>query len=414
MLTRKGVLKIISSSILILILIFGYFVYNIFTQFKKLNQGELSSTIDLDTIPFTYSSSGHIVVQVKVQGSKKSYPFILDSGAPTYFFNNHTEEFDLSSNGWSIGKGSSGNWFFSGIKKIRSLSIGNYTFKNLNAETIYNNFGCSDQIYGLIGIGVMKHLVWQIDFKNNLIIASKRLEDVELSENKIEIPLTENRYGHHLHASIKMHVSKFKKSVLIDLGSNGTLGIKEDHILEDSLGLHPKILDGIASEGLGGSNPSEQKEKLFLLDTLYFGTSQFTPINVPIDTSPEGLNMLGLGFLKNYRTTLSWSDKILILEPYDSIQTYLWNTFGFSLKFDDDLNKVVVKGIYRETSASISGLPLNAEVISINDYLFTNEASLCSYRSLKLKKDTVLLKAKYKGVISEHHLIRQPVFSTID
>ena len=410
---KKSVLKIIGIFLIIVVLVLSYFVYNTLTQFKKLNKGEIVSNIELDTIPFTYSNSGHIIIDVKVQGSEKPYPFILDSGAPSFIFTNHLKEFDLTSNGWALGKGSTGNWTFNRIKRVESLSLGKFDFENLNVESQAFRSSCSDEIYGFLGIGIMKHLVWQIDFKKSIILVSKRLEDLDFSENKIEIPLTEGKYGHHLNVSLRMRNTKFKKSALVDLGSNTTLSLKEDHILEESLALESKIIYGIGSEGLGGTS-SESSEKIYLLDTLYFSYSNLTSINIPIHTSPKGLNMLGLDFFKNYITTISWTDKKLILEPYDSAQTYIWNNFGFSLKFDSKLDKVIVKSVTEETPASNAGLPLNADVISIGEYQFTDEASLCSYRRLKTKKDTISLKTKYEGVISEYQLVRQPIFSISD
>ena len=175
--------------------------------------------------------------------------------------------------------------------------------------------------------------------------------------------------------------------------------------------LNYKTIHGNASEGLGGVNKSVVKEKIYLLDTLYFSYSPYTTHHLPIRTTPNGLNMLGLGFFKKYRTTLSCKEAKLILEPYDSVQSFIWKTAGFSTKYDVDLKKVIVKNITENSPASRAEVPLYAEVISINDHVFTDEASLCNYYNEKIDGDSLFLKVKDHGVPKEYNLAKQPIFS---
>ena len=407
----KKILKGIGFLFLIAIIIASYLIYNIINQHNKLLSGELINETVLEEIPFTYSSTGHMLIQVKIEGSNQSYPFILDSGASNFIFSNHLNEFDLNSNGYGIGLGANGNFFLTKIRKIDSLQIGKIKFKNLNANQKDFNFSCSENVYGLIGIGVMHHLVWQIDFKNKTILISKKLENLSFGENKIEIPLLKNERSNHLNAVIQFKKNGKTKSALVDLGSNTNLTIQEKTILRDSLPLNSKNIKGTSSQGLGGESSSDSNEKIYLLDSLFFNKTNYSVIKFPINSTPAGLSLLGLGFFENYKTTISWEDKKLILEPYDSVQNFIWNTAGFSTKYDKDLQKVIIKSITENTAASDSKIPLNAEIISINEYLFTDEASYCNYREAKIKPDTLNLKVKDStGIIKEFQIIKQPVF----
>lgn len=407
----RNILKGIGLLFAVGIIIASYFIYNIATQHKKMNQGELLNETVLDTIPFTYSSSGHILINVIIEGSETAYPFILDSGASNFIFNDHADEFDLDFNGWAIGLGANGNFFIPKIKKIDSLQIGNLKFKNINAEQTEFNFNCSDNIYGLIGIGVMKHLVWQIDFENKNILVSKTIEDLSFNENSIEIPLLKNKRSNHLRAILKFGKYRKTKSALVDLGSNSTLTLLEKSILKDSLQLKFKEINGKMSQGLGGENDSKIKEKYYLLDSLFFDKSTFSVANIPLSSSPNGLNLLGLSFFDKYRTTISWKDEKLILEPYDSIPNFIWNSAGFSTKFDYNLNRVIVNSVTENTAASEANVPLLSEIISINKHIFSDEASYCDYRYSKNKSDTLNLKVKDSiGAIKELVLIKKPIF----
>lgn len=396
---------------LIALLIASYLIYNVLNQHEKLGSGELINETVLDTIPFTYSSSGHMLIQVNIEGSNQSYPFILDSGASNFIFSNHVDEFDLDANGYGFGIGANGNFFFTKIREIDSLQIGNLKFKNLNADQKEFNFSCTEKTYGLIGIGVMRHLVWQIDFKNKTILVSKKLKDLPFCKNLIEIPLLRNKKSNHLKAVIQFKKDGKTKSALVDLGSNSGLTIKEKTILRDSLPLNSKSINGSLSQGLGGDNSSESKEKIYLLDSLFFNNTTFSVTKFPVNSTPGGLSLLGLGFFENYKTTISWEDEKMILEPYDSVQNFIWKTAGFSAKFDKDLQKVIIKSITENTAASNSKIPLNAEIISINQHVFTDEASYCDYRGAKIKPDTLNLKVKNSvGIIKEFIIIKEPVF----
>ena len=406
----KKVLKITGVLLIIIILLITGLVINTFSQFKKLNSGKLATEFITDTIPFYYSNSKHILIDVNVEGSDKKYPFILDSGASNFIFSNHVEEFDLETNGKSIGMGATGNIFFSNIREIDSLKINNLFFKDLNANEQELNFNCIDDVYGLIGAGLMQHLVWQIDFKTKQIIVSKRLEDLNIGENIIEIPLKENPYSHHLSMSVKFNNGRKNKSVLLDLGNSGILSIDEKLAIEDSLNFKKKIIDGKISMGLGGESKSLKKEKYYLIDTIHFNKTSFNIQKVPVNTTPKGIDILGLGFFKNYKTTISWADKKLILEPYDNESDFIWKTSGFISRFNKELDKTIIKGIIEGTPASREKIPLNAEIISINGKKFLTESDYCDYKK-SIKKDTINLTIKDKGEIKNYALIREAIFN---
>nr|WP_319400411.1 hypothetical protein [uncultured Carboxylicivirga sp.] len=93
---------LILTSVVILLTFVGaaYFLYSISRSFKKLNQGVLSSEFVTDTIPFRYSCSGHILIDVKVNEGKSFSLFILDSGASNIVFKRFSEEMSFENNGF--------------------------------------------------------------------------------------------------------------------------------------------------------------------------------------------------------------------------------------------------------------------------------------------------------------------------
>lgn len=407
----KKIAKWIGILLLIILLLAGLFIYNTFAQFDKLKQGELQENFIQDTIPFRVHSTGHILIDVKINHSDKSYPFALDSGVSNYVFKNFTKENPLAGNGFAFSMGATGNMYFTRIRKIPFLQIGAATFKALNAEETTLNWDCMEEVYGLIGADIMKHLVWEIDFQKQIIVLSKQLTNKEPDSQSIKIPITGAKYTSFINASIKFRHDKCPKQVRIDLGNSGTLAFAENSLIEDALNFKKKKVFGGGSKGLGyESNNTSSDEKYYLADSLIFNQADYTVNNFPINASPKSHNFLGLGFFEAYKTTISWQDKVLILSPYDSVQNFVWKTYGFSTEYNEQKNIVEVKSITENTPASRAGLPLFSEVVSINQKTFTDAPSYCDYKASKSTIDTMNIVLRHNDSIKEFTLVKALLF----
>jgi len=68
----KKILKITLILLLLSLIIAGLFILNTSLQFKKMCEGELIMNTMIDTIPFTYSTSGHILIDANINAIDKS------------------------------------------------------------------------------------------------------------------------------------------------------------------------------------------------------------------------------------------------------------------------------------------------------------------------------------------------------
>ncbi len=407
----KKIAKWIGILILSISLLVGLFIYNIFSQFDKLKQGELQEGFQKDTIPFRYNNTGHIVIDVKINNSDRTYPFILDSGATNYVFKNFTKENPLKGNGFAIAMGTSGNFYFTRIRKIPSLKIGKATLKALNAEESALHWNCVENIYGLIGADVMRHLVWEIDFQKQLIVLSKELDLKKRNSYAIEIPVFGSSYNSFLSTRLQFRPKKRTKNARIDLGNAGTLSFAENQLNEDGLNFEKKKVVGLGSKGLGSaSNNMTLDEKYYLVDSLIFSNSDYTIKNFPVRASPKSFNFLGLGFFQAYKTTISWQDNVVLLSPYDSIQNFVWKTYGFTTEYNEQENTVEVESITENTPASKAGLPLFSEIISINQKTLSNSQSYCEYLELEQLGDTMNITIRHNDSIQSFQLTKEFLF----
>ncbi len=392
----------------IIVVLFVLLIINSSSQYKKLGHAEVDNVFSSDTIPFIYSESGHILVKVKINDSAEDYLFILDSGASNFIFSNYSGLEGLESNGFGISVGANRNIFFTRTKKIGSIQIGGVKFKDVSAKETDFSFDCMNNVCGLIGTGIMRHLVWTIDFKKQRIVISKNIQGLMMPNDRIEISLTENSFSHHISTDIKFRNSKETKKVLVDLGCSTTLFLKENTILEDSLDLKFKNNHGFGSKGLGENSNVNSSEKYYLLDSLIFGNSGYFVNNIPVITSLKGLNLLGLDFFNKYNATISWIDKKLILTPNNSIQNFIWKTHGLSTGFDDS-KRIEVQSIIEGSPASRSKLPLKAEVLSVND-MQIDSTSYCNLRKVIEESDTINLEILHNDSVSVYSLSKEFLF----
>lgn len=380
------------------------------SNYKKLEKVEIENLSLTDTIPFTYSNSGHILIDVQVEGSRKTYPFILDSGASNIIFDNKSSEFNFENNGIGIGVGSNGNFFFSSIKKVDNIKIQSLEFKNFNAEEINHNFDCFDDAYGLIGTGLMHQLNWQIDFKNNEIIVSRDLKNLSIGNDKVELELKENPFSHHITLPIRFSKESSFSYVNVDLGNPGNLSLNENLILKDSLKLEFRKVFGTKVSGLGDSKHRTSNDKIYLADTLFFN-SGFKLKNFSFSSNPNSINLLGLGLFKNYKTTISWQNKKIILEPFKNDFSFIGKTFGLNFRYDEDTQKVLISSIIEKSVAEKEGLILNSEIISVNEMNRLNKSDLCEIREIMVSNDTLNLSTKFENEINTYILIKEPLFA---
>lgn len=407
----KKIFKWIGIIILIISLSIGLFVFNTYTQFDKLEQGQLQESFRHDTIPFRYSYSGHILVDVKINNSNRAYPFILDSGAGSYVFKNFTKEHPLEGNGFAFSMGAIGNMFFSRIRKVQSLQIGTATFNELNVKESELNWNCMDNVYGLIGANVMRHLVWNIDFQKKIIVLSRNLSDKLQNAQAIKIPVKESEFGHYLSVDLKFRHKGISKNVRVDLGNAGTLSLGEKLLIEDGLNFKKKKILGIGSEGLGYAiNNKSSDNSFYLVDSLIFKNSDYFVNNVPIKASPSSFNFLGLGFFQKYIVTISWKDKFVILLPSSNDLNFAQKTYGFSPSYNKRQDKMEIKSIIENTPASRAGLPLLSEVVSINQKTFTTSESYCEYNELEFKGDTMNIEIRHNDSIQLFQLTKEFLF----
>lgn len=401
----KTWLKFFLGTLTVLLIIFiasisyMFYIFNILDNVKLINE---NNKISKQVIHYRYSTMGHIIIDVNINNSKETYPFILDSGASTYVFDNFLEYNYLPSIGKSPVIGSGGGGFLSSIYQIDTLALGKIRFNSVATKSIAKlPIPCTDNIYGILGKEVMQHLIWQIDFENQQILVATDKEQLNFNKNAHIISLTENQYGHQLYTKVQIGKDTIEKQFTIDLGNNGYASTNIEILSSQN---NNKInIEGSNSTGLDG----DYKATAFLQEVSNFKMGDLAVPNFSVYASKSPMNLLGLGFFKNYRTTISWKDKKLILEPYEN-QYFGRKGFGYSARFDEQENALLVKAIYEGLQADSLGIQPGDKILSLNGQIIDKASKYCNFDYKGI--DELTLELEQNGVTRQVTLEKRDYF----
>ena len=101
----------------------------------------------------------------------------------------------------------------------------------------------------------------------------------------------------------------------------------------------------------------------------------------------------------------------MILEPYENIIDFNFKTYGFSTKNDKEENKIIIKSITENSSASRLKIPLKSEVISINSINMTDLKTYCEYKVTRNIGDSITIKIKHNDSIQQFSIKKEYLFN---
>ena len=102
------------------------------------------------------------------------------------------------------------------------------------------------------------------------------------------------------------------------------------------------------------------------------------------------MNLLGLSFFRNFKTTISWKDKELILEPYEERNFQICG-FGYSARFNETTDALLIKSVCKGLPADSLGIRPGDTVRSINGHQMNTESQYCNFSYKDLKQVTLEL-----------------------
>lgn len=341
---------------------------------KYLKQGNVLEKNFKTTIPFEYRI-GHIVIKVQIQG--ETYDFILDTGAPNVL----SKELNAKLGMLPLGSVDVGDIYGDTQKleytKINKIKIGGVNFletvaviSDFNSVT---SFPCLD-VDGLIGSNLMRHAVWDFDFKKQIITITD-------DENNLNIPANykESKFyiGYAGHPSITTKVNGMKVlNNTIDFGSirGIVLPLK---VFEKQK--NKKIKKWVKSYGEGSTGIYGAKKNITTynskIDEIRIGNLILN--NRIAHTESQLDNLLGLAFFKNYRVILNWKIKRIKMIEVNPFKDELYLNYGFSYSYK---NSLIYVSALTENSNAAKYLKIGDQIIAVNEkkYLDVPQNEWCN------------------------------------
>jgi hypothetical protein len=356
-------------------------------------------------IPFEYRNN-EIVVQVQIKN--QTYDYIFDTGG----YNNITDAMQAKNNFPILTKqivGSSNKIKKEiNIVKVDSVHIGQLVFHDI--AMLQMNFDESPTIKctidgGLIGAGIIKNYVWQINYPNKKIIITDQIHKIENLKNAIKVPVS---FNSRLMPYIETKINGRKEKMMFDLGSSTLFSMTEKTAKKH--GIESKIT--IAGGGTEGGN-GVIKQSIHIINSGKVEIKDIHYLNKPIYyTSTNNESLIGNPIIKDYIITMNFKDDEMYFLPInESVANEGWNTFGFGIEYSEGKSKLAT--VLDDSEAAKAGLQVGDEILAI-DGQKTDCTDYCEckkrYSTLLETKNEITLDVNKNGQTQKIKLKKQKIF----
>ena len=345
-----------------------------------------------------YFKSGHIIVNVKINGSNKTYPFILDNGAKTTVFDNLLNDFEFTTIAYMPSRDVNKKITINPVFRIDTFVINNSIIVTDVAANLHSSkiFKCDNNIYGIIGNDIMKNLVWQFDFPKNKYYVSSNINKLKFKNDTFSTEF--NGKG-----KISMIINNSVNKVLIDLGSTSSLKYKVRVKNNDKFYKNKWLkIYGNTGFGINGYNNSIKTSQVFI-DSITIGANKLFNIDGVI--AEKTANIIGLDFLKNFIVTFNFPDNKIIF-AINKEQVFRKKHFGFKPIIKDSLLQIGT--LYENSILYEDNIRVGDEIIQINSIKIDKNFDLCNFDASKY--DTLNISIKVFDQVKKYKVIRDYYF----
>ena len=374
---------------------------NLFKTVKILKAGYVAQNNFHVEIPFEYRL-GLIIIKVNIEG--KTYDFLLDSGAPNLISKSLAADIGLKPKSTYKTSDSNDTESTLAFTTLANVTIGGVDFIHTGAAIAdlesSQEVACL-RIQGVIGANLMRKAIWKIDYVNQKIICTNRLENLKLPSKIEKIPFYTDVLGAPL-CDVRVN-GILEKDVVIDLGSNGAIELSDKYfekLKAQTPNLKSITTPGRHSSGLYGTG--EMKIQYHAVaDQVAYGS---VALKNQIVAFAAGSATLGNKFLKNYDLILDFNNKEALLAQQREYDFSKLEGHGFSWMFDR--GELVVGALTENSEAEQKGLQIGDRILAVNetDYTQIKAGDWCTLMDNK-QTDTVVLivsNAKQKREVALH------------
>lgn len=328
---------------------------------KYLEQGNVLEKNFKTTIPFEYRN-GFIVIKIEIKG--ETYDFILDTGSSNVL----SKELNAKLGILPLGSEDVGDVYGDTQRleytKINKIKIGGVNFlETVAAISDFNSvtlISCLD-VDGIIGSNLMRHAVWDFDFKKQTITITD-------TESNLKIPANHKESKFYIgYAGIPSITTKVNGMTVlnntIDFGFTGGV-ILPFKVFEKQKNKRIKKWVKSYGEGFTGIYGSKKNITSYnsKIDEIKIGN--LTVKNRIVYSAPFMENIFGLAFFKNYRVILNWKIKRIKMIEVNPLKDEVYLNYGLNYSYKNSL--IYVSALTENSNAS-KYLKIGDQIVSVDD-----------------------------------------------
>ena len=367
-------------------------------QLKIANAANVGLTDFYEEISFV-DRGGYFIIPVTI--GSKTYDYIFDTGG----YNTVTTEIMTKNELPELMKvtvGSS-NQIKSKISlsKLRSLYVGDILFTGVGVFNFDFDESPIIKCYtngGLLGKGVIRQSVWQIDYPNKIIRLADNVNKMPNLENSVKLKVELDKvFNPFIHVEIDGRNQKF----MLDFGFGGFISLTE----KTANGYRFATIIEADGEGVIGAN-GVTKESMFIskLTTVKIA-GQNLDNQVAIYSKSNNYNLIGSEIAKHFIVTLNFIEKELILTPIAKTSVDPFKSFGIDMNMDE--KDIYISRIYKGLDGAKKGLQLKDKITSVNE-VTVDSLTLCDsffkFREILHRMESLTIKVNRDNVEKEFKL----------
>ena len=304
-----------------------------------------------------------IVIKGKINGSSKSYDFILDTGGLTFIDRKVAEELGLKIRG--------------NMAKMDTLEIGDVSIPNIFAFMGFNfkefeRYGIP--LSGIIGSNLLERFKVTLNYRNQRVILSPDKEDTGESAHGRRFKFTNHQVNNAPMIDCKIN-ENISVSAMVDTGQPYSVVLPLDYL--DKMGARddPAL---VRSKGVMIKWPGTKT-----IDTYLGRIEQFTQGSLKIrdfmccfaELPPLlSVPLLGKDYLCQFLITIDYPNDEILFVPYEDAQ-FVKDMFSFGVNLSTGQNNsIVVYGLWTGGPADKARVDVGDEIVACNGMPFSGDA----------------------------------------
>jgi len=294
-----------------------------------------------------------IVIKGRINGSRKHFDLILDTGGLTFIDKEVAKELGLKTRG--------------NMAKMETLEMGEVSIPNIFAFTTFNTERFKKHgipIYGIIGSNLLERFKVTLDYRNQRVVISPNGEVTGESARGYRQKFTNHRINNAPMIDCMIN-SNVAVKAMVDTGQPYSIVFPHEYLDKLNVRNDPSL---VQSKGIMIKWPGIKTIDSYLgrLDRFEQGDLKVDNLMCCFAELPPLLSvpLLGRDYLDQFLITIDYPNDEILFVPHEDAQ-FVENVYSFGVSLGrGESNTIVVEGLWMRGPADRAGIDVGNEIIA--------------------------------------------------